>query len=490
MDSSGTIWVTLASILWSSTTGEFTNDHVYRRVAGGSTWESRSTGLVQANPINAIVIDPTNASRLFCGGDVGVFRTDDAGGMWTPWDEGLPNTATFDLAIHGPRRLLRAATHGRSMWERPIDSAVCPLVDLYMRDNILDSGRVQPTPEHVWHPFDSTIWVGHWQSEDIKVDGPEPDFQTSSPITDYVQFTALTHRSTRRTKTNRFYVQVHNRGINTAHNVKVRAFFAAAASGLPALPADFWSGGKPFTGTPSGPDWTAVGSTIVLGDLEAGQPGLAHWDWFVPASAPQHSCLLAVATCDEDPLVGGGILDPDLLVTSRKQVTLKNLHVEDAVAGSAMSPEQAWMSDMHANSREQRIAGLRFRWGSLPRGTKVFIALSLGPDGQPVVRAKPDELKRLGVAISAASAKLFPAKVEDPLGRVFAIDRKHVYQMVPIDSGISTIPSIVLPPSIPVKVALNFVLPAKAHKTYQFDIVQLQGNGAIVGGVTYRVRGR
>src|SRR6185436_2451445 len=103
---------------------------------------------------------------------------------------GLPNVAVFDLQIHGPRRLLRAATHGRSVWERPIDVASCPLVDLDMRDNILYSGRVQPTPEAT-HPFDPTIWAGHWQSEDIKVDAPEPNFQTTLPVDNYVALAAL-----------------------------------------------------------------------------------------------------------------------------------------------------------------------------------------------------------------------------------------------------------------------------------------------------------
>ena len=488
VDSAGTVWVTLSSVLWSETTGEFSNDHVYRRLSGSSTWESRSTGLVQANPINSIVIDPTNSNRLFCGADVGVFRTENAGGMWTLWDEGLPNVTVFDLAIHGPRRLLRAATHGRSVWERSIDLATCPLVDLYMRDNILDSGRVQPTPEHVWHPFDSTIWVGHWQSEDIKVDGPQPNFQTPSPINDYVAFTTLQHRTTRRNQTNRFYVQVHNRGVNTAHNVQVRAFFAPASGGLPTLPGDFWSSGKPFVGTPSGPDWTPLGPTRILGDLTPGEPGIGEWDWFVANSAPQHSCILAVATCDEDPLTGTGIFNPDFLVSNRKHVTLKNLNVEDAVPGTAMPPEQAFIMDLRAPSPEQRVADLRFQWGGLPRETKVFIVFSLGADNQPAVRAKPAELKRNGVIVNRQDAALFPAKIEDYIGKVSRLDRGRVYHLKPDRDGMTLIPSVSLPAKLPLKVVLNFILPSKGRGTYQFDLVQLSGK-RVVAGTTYRVFG-
>ncbi len=94
VDTAGTVWVTVAAVLWTESTGEFSNNHVYRRLAGASTWETRSNGLAQANPINSIVIDPTNQNRLFCGGDAGVFRTEDAGGNWTAWDEGLPKCAS------------------------------------------------------------------------------------------------------------------------------------------------------------------------------------------------------------------------------------------------------------------------------------------------------------------------------------------------------------------------------------------------------------
>lgn len=251
VDTAGTVWVTIASVLWSESTGEFTNNHVYRRLSGATSWETRSTGLVQANPINTIVIDPTDNNRLFCGGDVSVFRTEDAGATWTVWDEGLPNVPVFELAIHGPRRLLRAATHGRSIWERPIDTTVCPMVDLYMRDEIVDTGRVQPTQAYQPHPFIPGTLVSWWDSVDIKVDAPQPNFQTTSPVTDYVAFESdLQHRNPSRNRTNRFYVQVQNRGVNKATNVQVRAFFADASAGLPALPPDFWSAGKPL------PNWT------------------------------------------------------------------------------------------------------------------------------------------------------------------------------------------------------------------------------------------
>src|SRR5205807_1177008 len=170
------------------------------------------------------------------------------------------------------------------IWERPIDASVCPLVDLYMRDDILDTGRVQPTQAYQPHPFDPTLLVNWWESVDIKVDAPQPNFQTPMPITDYVAFASdIQHRNPSRSRTNRFYAQVHNRGVNKATNVQVRAFFADASAGLPALPADFWSAGKPFSADPSSTVWTPVGPTQTIAELDPAEPGIVECDWFVPA---------------------------------------------------------------------------------------------------------------------------------------------------------------------------------------------------------------
>ena len=491
MDSLGTVWATVASVQWTESSGEFTNDHVFRRESAATTWETRSTGLAQANPINTIVIDPADHNRLFCGGDLSVFRTDDAGGMWTPWDEGLPNVPVFDLQIHNARRLLRAATHGRSVWERPIDAAACPMVDLYMRDNILDSGRILPSPEGFPDPLDPTHNAHHWQSEDIKVDGPEPDFQTPSPVSDYVSFALLEHRFTRRERTNRFYVQVHNRGVSRATNVRVRAFFAAASGGLPALPADFWSGGKPFTGTPAGPDWAPVGPTQVFAVLEPGEPGVAEWDWFVPMSAPQHSCLLALATCDEDPLDGGGLLNPDVLVVNRKHVTLKNLHVEDPIPGGMpMPPEQAMQMQLRSLDRNERFGVIQVEWGSLPRDTRIWVTFETIGDRKPAVAITPAELKALGIVVTARGRRLFPKRVDLGCGHEASLDLARVYQLSPSKDRTTVMPGIRLRPDRPRLMLINVALPKKAgsHR-FQFDVIQLSGR-RVVGGNTYQLRTR
>jgi hypothetical protein len=325
VDSGGGAWVSFSEILLSEETGVFSEDHVYFLPGGSTTWQDRSTGLAQANPVNAIAIDPTNDNTVFCGADTSVFRWDAGTSSWTVWDQGLPNSPVYALAIHGPSRLIRAATYGRGIWERPIDLVPQLMVDIYMRDDILDDGR-GPAPAGVPHPFSPSNLVWWWQSEDVKVDAPP--FQTPAPVTDDVALAnQVVHQNPQRGATNRFYAQLHNRGPLAATNIQVRAFFADASLGLPNLPADFWNSPKPFGGNPSAVNWTPIGPAATPPDLEAGHTAVVNWEWTVPATAAQHSCLLVVATCDEDVLSVAGDFSVADIVVNQNNATLKNLMV-------------------------------------------------------------------------------------------------------------------------------------------------------------------
>ena len=325
IDTAGAAWLSFSSLADPQEPGVFTEDHVYCLPAGAATWQNRSTGLAQANPVNALAIDPTNDQLVFCGADTSVFRWDAASAAWELWDQGLPNTPIYQLAIHAPSRLLRAATYGRGVWERSIDPAVQPMVDIYMRDNILDDGH-GPAPSGVPNPFAPATLVRWWMSPDIIVDAPP--FQTPAVVTDDVMLAnQVTHKNPVRNAINRFYVQVHNRGPLTATNVLVRAFFADASMSLPDLPADFWTAPKPFLADPSAVHWTPIGLAQSPGDLEPGHTGVVVWQWWVLQSSAKHSCLLALVTCDQDALSLPGQLNVANVVINHNNVAQKNLVV-------------------------------------------------------------------------------------------------------------------------------------------------------------------
>jgi photosystem II stability/assembly factor-like uncharacterized protein len=88
-----------------------------------ATWTDISgtgSGRLPDIPVNALVIDENKATTMYVGTDVGVFRTVDGGNKWIWFSEGLPNCQVYDLRLNNPKGLLRAATHGRGMWERKV----------------------------------------------------------------------------------------------------------------------------------------------------------------------------------------------------------------------------------------------------------------------------------------------------------------------------------------------------------------------------------
>jgi len=114
-----------------------TQGHVFRTINGGAAWTDISCnasscaapgpGALPNTPVNDIVIDPDVPNTVYVATDIGVFKTTNAnvgsGTTWSPvfpampGTPGLPRVAVFSLKLHEPSRTLRAATHGRSVWD-------------------------------------------------------------------------------------------------------------------------------------------------------------------------------------------------------------------------------------------------------------------------------------------------------------------------------------------------------------------------------------
>ena len=100
--------------------GGFGTGHVFATTDGGETWEDRSGNLPDM-PVNAVLYDPTDANGVYIGTDLGVFHSSTGRGLWTPLDDAFPMVAVFDLAAQPGTGRLVAATHGRGMFEIPIE---------------------------------------------------------------------------------------------------------------------------------------------------------------------------------------------------------------------------------------------------------------------------------------------------------------------------------------------------------------------------------
>ena len=324
----------------------FGTGHVWRGAvaAGGAsaTWTDISgtaPNRVPDVPANSLQIDPLNPNDLYVGTDIGVFRTTNGGTNWQLFSNGLPNTAVYDLRLHSSTRLLRAATHGRGLWERKLDVASLPDVDVYLRDHLMSTARIVPTPSPVIatleDPLQHVALGGNlwwWMCADVKVDAPAPvthTYQLPVAAVDYLAFeTKLEHRNPQRGALNRVYVHVNNRGIQAAGSVTVKILYADASPGLPNLPANFWTA---FPGNGTTTVWKPIGAAKTISNLSPKRPQVLEWDWTPPAAAATHSCLLVVVESTDDPIPAASkVFNVGTLVTSEKRVGLKNLHVVDA----------------------------------------------------------------------------------------------------------------------------------------------------------------
>ncbi len=332
---------TNANRLWL-TSSQFGSPHILRSDDGGANWTNVSGSLPNI-PFNAIELDPANTQIVYAAADVGVFRSANAGGTWSPFNNLLPNAIVSDLLFHAPSRLLRCGTKNRGVWEIPVDLATVPDVEIYLRDSAVDTGRLSPSPSGVADPFNQGANTYWWQCSDLKVDAPTFQRPTLNDINfeifedDHGLVPAgLIHENAQRGRTARVYVQVHNRGRRAATNVAVKLFFTDASLALPDLPTTFWTN-FPNNTLPSSSPWKLVSPHLILPSVPAGEAKIAAFEWAVPATAATHTCLLAVITADNDSIATTerGIA---ALVTGQKKCGLKNLTVVNP--GAAVGTRQ------------------------------------------------------------------------------------------------------------------------------------------------------
>jgi hypothetical protein len=289
------------------------------------------------NSANCMVIDPDHPDLVYIGCTIGVFQYDSTSGAMTLWKNGLPNAAVLDLQVHRVARLLRAATHGRGIWETRLDAPAAPLpaVDIILRDDIVDTGRILPSTATPDDPLHSGRQLSAKASPDIKIDTPslfggsfsKPGTVDYSPDgdLDYVGFALLDGSNPRRNKASKVYVHVQNRGSAAATNLKVALFWAGGiGASVPALPNDFWTAFP--SSDPSGTAWQRIDTLKTFPTLDNINPVVAEFDWTAPSAAPGDVRLIGLITCDQDPLVASGT-DSTAAALASKHVAVHDFSV-------------------------------------------------------------------------------------------------------------------------------------------------------------------
>jgi photosystem II stability/assembly factor-like uncharacterized protein len=461
--------------------------HVWRGVVASSglsaTWTNVSgtgAGVLPDIPVNALVIDPVAPNTYYIATDVAVYRTTNGGTSWTQFSQGLPNCAVFDLQL----RLLRAATHGRGLWERRLDVPSMPDVDLYFRDHLMATGRQTPTPNGVTAAFEDPLQyvalgdaLWWWQCADVKVDaleGSPAAYQMPVATVDYAAYESkLQHRNAQRGKVNRVYVQVHNRGIAPAVNVSVKLLYANASAGLPALPPDFWTA-FPNNSTNT-TNWKPIGTAKLIPSLSPTEPAVLEWDWTTPTTAADHTCLLVVMDSPSNPIPAANkVFDVGALVPNEKRVGLKNLHVVDALMGTSVGVPLEMFAAVDAAHTFRVLpttlggwtVGLLWAKGAPPAGPAAAVSAGW-------ITKKPSEslLKKL----------------RDQLGDgVERFDTSRLFTLE-VDQNGGVLEGVKIPKA-GLRVLLTLTRPQTGKASATFTVV-LERAGQVVGGNTFVLRG-
>ena len=261
--------------------------------AAATKWVNRSTGLIDIN-FNTIVVNPNNPSQVFVGSDVGVWKSENAGGTWVPFSLGLPETPVIDLKIFNANGLvlLRASTHGRGLYECNLSEATTPDVKLYFRANVLDRGRYAINlNKRDPHQANPSVKIDKIDTLDIKIDIPDPvtgdytikEYEKDALSAGRFKVVNFTDNAIKipvpitGDATTHIYVQVNSRGILPANNVHVLLLIAKLAGGAyPDLPTDYdedlKAGRLINTNT-----WTTIGLKRAQG-VKAGSPKVVRFD--------------------------------------------------------------------------------------------------------------------------------------------------------------------------------------------------------------------
>ncbi len=352
---------------------------VFLTTDGGATWSSLvgsgATALPSVN-VSGAAFEPGAANVVYVASDVGVFRGVITPGpppsaTWAPFDEGLPDGVTVTgIWANRTTGALRIGTMGHGAYRRDVRAGTtCPAAMMLVRDNVFDRGAVPspsavPDPEHpipdparpgFYKPDDTgpgrVYW---WSSADIRVDVPSIDPPANAIANaDHVEVEScpshisscppatLIDSSPQRGRTANAYVQVNNAGIAPASNVRVVALWADATTGLPDLPADFWTttfpaGGGACGALTAGSGWNLVDPANPCRTIPVVNPELpetARFAWSVPTTAADHSCMLAIVESLDDPVEPAVRTSNErrigVLVPNHRQITLRNLHVVD-----------------------------------------------------------------------------------------------------------------------------------------------------------------
>jgi hypothetical protein len=276
------------------------------------------------------------------------------------------------------------------------------------------------------------------------------------------------------------YVQIHNRGITSAQNVRVKILYHDATAGPAILPSDFWTA-FPNDSTDT-TQWVPIGRYQVIPSLSSTTPSILEWDWSVAPGLSDHPCILVVADSLNDPIPGPNqVFDVGILVPTEKHVGLKNLHIVNPTFTTLYWTSFTFNS---VNTEEGDSNDIVIPL-SKANGWKVGIVFQkINPPEQPVLNyitamsPTQDMLKSLKQKIGSA--------IND-------YDTSVIYMINNIDAG-GSLTNVRIPPGGRLKSMLLFIRPGEDTAEGKVTIIQEQKEeegkrSRTLGGSTFVLKG-
>jgi photosystem II stability/assembly factor-like uncharacterized protein len=116
--------------------------HVFKTTNLGASWSDITANLPQA-PINALVVDPAAPDRIFAGGDVGVFMTQNGGAPGSRLAPALPHVVVMEL---DPERGTRERSSRRRSAARCTLRSRQLVIGRHRRRRCSEQRRLRPRP--------------------------------------------------------------------------------------------------------------------------------------------------------------------------------------------------------------------------------------------------------------------------------------------------------------------------------------------------------
>lgn len=515
----------------------------------GSAWHPALPTSQVDTAANAVVVDPADPAIVYVGTDVGCWkgvRTGAATWAWTVYSQGLPEVAIVDLAIHEPTRLLRAGTHGRGIWEIPIDATSGQDPDIYLRVNYADTGRLVGGArfgfvEGAIDPTRTTARVYHWMSADVKVRRsslgglpplvyPVDDLDFAVNIGDYVDTTDI--ETVDSTGADQIFVEVHNRSVTplAASAVRVALLLTHASAGLPPLPADYVSHLNDFSTTstawlPSTSQWKFASPPYcnLNAPLDVRNPQVVKFDVTNLGSlfsGANHVCAAAFVTTAHDQILATDTPSLDYTTMHDKHIAHRNLHLVAAGAtpithgregGDTRYRQQAetFLIDFYNAGQKASTIEMVFDKAQFPGHLSIvlpklseladpekaldgFVLHNRKAVRSPLAEYLGEWLETIGEKLERYGEKLEGGLGEDDdieiprryLRRVASLDRSRV--LVAEKVAAPQVTGVKIPAGGRITAAVTVQAPdaARPGDQYRLDIVQ-RANSAIVGGSSY-----